>query len=127
MDLDPIILYEALALASGAYLLSDHGEIVLLDVRHEHADHLGLARYRLGSPVELSDVLKLVDSLGLLGTQPPVETATPTSAVPRFACPECGVVYKRSQGLGVHRRALHGVAGKHLLRGRKAEASATSS
>src|SRR5687767_11436438 len=122
MELDPVILYEALALPSGAYLLSDHGEIVLLDVRHEHADHLGLARYRLGSPVEVSDVLKLVDSLGLLGVTAPVSSAPAPAPGPRFVCPECGVVYKRAQGLGVHRRALHGVAGKHLLRGRNDQA-----
>ena len=76
--------YDALGLPAGAHLVSDHGEVTLIQVQHEHEDDVRIARYRLGAAVEVPTAIKLFDSLGLM-REPATDVATPLEPAPAIA------------------------------------------
>lgn len=97
--------------------------IELIVARSEQSHKLVIETYPLGAEIDVTDLVKLFDSLGLLPgpvhpplTQRPASPTTrrmtrnassPSSASPeRVACPECGKTYNQ-HGLEVHIGRAH--------------------
>jgi len=121
--IDQLTLDTALDTPEGATLVSSHGTVTLLHVRHAHADQVCIERYPLGAAIEVAQLVRLLGSLGLLpapaetpGLPAPAAAPMAAAADSTVACPDCGT-RTTPRGMGYHRRHAHGVVGEELLQG----------
>ena len=122
MDLSA--LYSVFAAPSGAHFVSDHGQVALLVVRHDHPNQSTVECIPLGACVSLEEALRSAYTAGALpAQQPPISvapaspaaltTSEPEPATKREPCPNgCGT------------QLIPGKPGRHLQTGPKRPAGA---
>lgn len=110
-----LVIYETLQGVNGARLVVKGEEAMLIVLQHEHANKVSMERFPLGSSMDVADLVKLLDGLGLIEVSVAVsghERAPARKPAKRDAthlCPECAFAAKSRGGLGVHRRSKHGI------------------
>lgn len=91
-------------------------EIALLTLRHEHADKIIIERQRLGTSIDLGELLQIVGLHGLVeGPQLQVTEITapqlpaPVEETPavNHACPHCPQTFKNERALNIHMAMKH--------------------
>ena len=108
---------ELLETPDGAVLAAIGGEVALVTMRHETANKVTIERFPLGASTSVDAVLQLLGTHGFSSREPalvavPVETPALPAPAGAYTCPECGRGFTKATGLGSHRKAVHGVAGK---------------
>lgn len=129
--MDLMSIYAALETPAGAQLVSNHGELTLLVVRHDHEHAVCIERYPLGATIDVTLVIKLIDSVGLTPREPepPVPVTVETAPVAKRkpgpkpkparppaatadateACPDCDKRFVPGFRFKMHQiRAKHG-------------------
>lgn len=99
-----------LDLPATARLAIADGELALLTVTHEHADKVIVERHRLGTSIDLADLLRIIGTHGL--TEPRVtEVKAPELPAPEpeqpvmsaiVSCPKCDRTFKNQHAVDVH-------------------------
>jgi hypothetical protein len=130
-------LTRLLDLPAAARLSIAGDELALLTLRHEHADKIIIERQRLGTSIDLGELLQLIGGHGLTETPqlqvtevavpqlpaPPAEpqeiASAPMPTTRRtsrnqpmvhptdFPCPKCDRIFKNTHALEVHQGRIH--------------------
>lgn len=120
-------LLHLLDLPAAALLTAAGDELTLLTLTHEHADKVTIERRRMGTSIDLGELLQIVGLHGLAETpqiqvtevaapqlpaptdapRPKARRSTRNAETAMLPCPDCERLFVSNRALGIHRSLSH--------------------